>query len=330
MAALAVAAGTAFLVDALPNWLYELLSKFLIVKPPANVLPGAETSKSSGFAHQITPKRFIFSMRGGGVCYNAAAYFFLPAGKTVIEANWLQVMQLLLNLFYTFFRTVVLYTSVLVMMRIMGKREVGQLSLFDLVVAIMIAELAAIPMEDPSVPLISGLLPIATLVLLEISLSMALLKSHRARRIIDGTPSIIIEKGRMLDKEMRRLRYGVEDLISQLREKGIYNLDDVEYAILEINGQLSIIPKSDKRPLVTGDLGLTAGYEGLPFPLIVDGKIEDENLAMANKNRKWLQQQVEALGCQVSDTLYAYLDSQGNVKVYKKGECKKRPGDKQR
>lgn len=230
-----------------------------------------------------------------------------------------------LSLLNTFFRAVVLYTSVLVMMRIMGKREVGQLSLFDLVVAIMIAELAAIPMEDQSVPLINGLLPIGTLVLMEILLSLASLKSHRARQFIEGTPSIVLEKGRILEKEMRRLRYGVEDLISQLREKGIYNLDDVEYAILETNGQLSVIPKADKRPLVTGDLGLATPYEGLPLPLVVDGKVQAENLALGNKDRQWLEQQVTAQGCSVDQVIYAYLDSQGNVKIYRKGQTKIRP-----
>lgn len=225
-----------------------------------------------------------------------------------------------------FFRTVVLYSSVLFMMRLMGKREVGQLSLFDLVVAIMIAELAAIPMEDTSKPLINGLLPIATLVLMEITLSFITLKSRRAQAIIEGTPSIIVERGRIIEAEMRRLRYAVDDLISQLRQQGIHNLEDVEYAILETNGKLSVILKSDRRPVTPRDIGLNPGYEGLPMPLVVDGELQTENLARADKTVQWLEQGlIKEANCTINETIYAVLDTNGKLYVYKKGETKKTP-----
>ncbi|HOB34444.1 MAG TPA: DUF421 domain-containing protein [Bacillota bacterium] len=224
------------------------------------------------------------------------------------------------------YRTVVLYFLVLVLMRIMGKREVGQLSLFDLVVAIMIAELAAIPMEDTSIELHHGVVPIVVLVFLEVALSFLTLKSQRARRIIEGTPSIIIEKGRVLENEMRRLRYNMDDMMAQMREQGVYNIGDVEYAILETNGKLSLVLKAAKRPVTPEDLGLDPGYEGLPIPLVSDGKLLGENLALAQKTEAWLKQALASSHqCTIADCLYCALDSKGQLLVFKKGETKKTP-----
>lgn len=231
-----------------------------------------------------------------------------------------------MDLLIIFYRTVVLYSAVLFLMRIMGKREVGQLSLFDLVVAIMIAELAAIPMEDTSVPLINGLLPISTLVLMEVTLSYITLKSQKARKIIEGTPSIIIERGKIMEEEMRRLRYNMDDLISQMREQGVSNLGDVEYAILETNGKLGIILKATKRPIVPEDLGIQPVYEGLPVPLVVDGKLQGENLSLVDKSLDWLEQALlNKSGCKISDVMYAVLDNKGELVIFKKGERKKTP-----
>lgn len=231
-----------------------------------------------------------------------------------------------LDLVNIFFRTVVLYAAVLFLLRLAGKREIGQLSLFDLVVAIMIAELAAIPMEDTSIPIINGLLPITTLIMLEIALSYLTLKSHRARGMIEGTPSIVVEKGKVLDKEMGRLRYGISDLVSQLREKGVYTLDDVEYAILETNGKLSVIYKSHRRPVTPQDLGLTPPYEGLPITLIVDGIVEQENLQLINKDEEWLGNYIKKQeGCEIKEIIYAAQEPAGKLVAYKKGYKKQTP-----
>ncbi|SES72726.1 DUF421 domain-containing protein [Anaerobranca gottschalkii] len=212
-----------------------------------------------------------------------------------------------------FFRTVILYLAVLFMMRLMGKREIGQLSLFDLVVAIMIAELAAIPMEDTSIPLHMGLLPIATLVAAEIVLSYISLKSQKARAFIEGTPSIIIERGRILSDEMKKLRYSMTDLISQLREKDVANIEDVEYAILETNGKLSVILKSDRRPLTPRDLNIKPSYEGIPTPLILDGVIQVEGLKRINKDEKWLRDAVSKYGYKTEDIIFAHQDENGSI-----------------
>lgn len=213
------------------------------------------------------------------------------------------------------FRTVVIYAAVLFMMRLMGKREIGQLSLFDLVVAIMIAELAAIPMDDTSIPIHMGLIPIATLVAAEILLSYVSLKSQKARAFIEGTPSIVIERGRILSDEMKRLRYSVTDLISQLREKDVSNIEEVEYAILETNGKLSIILKADRRPVTPRDLNLNPSYEGLPTPLILDGVIQHVGLKRISKDEKWLRDTVISQGYTVENVIFAQQDEHGAVYI---------------
>ena len=223
----------------------------------------------------------------------------------------------------TVFRTLLLYSTVLLMLRLMGKREIGQLSIFDLVVAIMIAELAAIPMDDTTIPLHIGLLPIVTIVAAEILLSFISLKSQHIRAIVEGTPSIVIEKGKIIGDEMGRLRYTLTDLISQLREQGISNIEDVEYAILETNGKLSIILKSDRRPLTPRDLQIEPSYEGLPIPLILDGLIQKEGLQKINRDEKWLEDVAKKYGYTVKDVLFAQQDVNGSIYICPKNINKK-------
>ncbi|WP_429161890.1 DUF421 domain-containing protein [Desulfitispora alkaliphila] len=216
----------------------------------------------------------------------------------------------------TLYRTTILYLTVLFFIRVMGKREVGKLSAFDLVVAIMIAELAAIPMEDTSIPLIMGLVPIFTIVILEIIFSFVSLKSKKVRAFVNGRPSIVIEKGLIIENEMRKLRLNINDLLSQLREKNISNIADVEYAILEISGKLSVIPKSNKRPVTPEDLNLNTEYPGLPLALIVDGQLDRENLENSSITEEWLQKELLRQGYDSYDSvLLASLDGTHNLYV---------------
>jgi uncharacterized membrane protein YcaP (DUF421 family) len=143
-------------------------------------------------------------------------------------------------------RTLILYTATVVFLRIMGKRQIGQLQPYELVVIIMISELAAVPMQNTGVPLINGLVPIFVLFASEVTLSFISLKSERARGIICGKPSILIQNSRIMEEEMRKIRYNINDLLEQLRAKDVTNIADVEYAILETSGQLSVVLKSDK------------------------------------------------------------------------------------
>lgn len=201
----------------------------------------------------------------------------------------------------------------------MGKREVGQLSAFDLVVAIMIAELAAMAMDRIEMPLHEGLIPIFTLVALEIVLSYLSLKSHTIRGIVDGAPSIVIANGKIIEKELRKLRYNVSDLLGQLREKDVANIADVQYAVLETSGELSVVLKGSKRPVTPEDLGLPSKYEGLPTPLIFDGHIHFKNLQGLQLTEDWLLDQIRRQGVdRVENVLFASLDTDGNLYVSEK------------
>jgi len=211
-------------------------------------------------------------------------------------------------------RTLILYVFVVIAMRIMGKRQIGQLQPFELVVTLMLSELAAIPMESPGIPLINGITPILTLIAAQVVLSYISLKSDRARGFICGTPSVLIENGKIVESELKRLRYNLSDLMEQLRAKDVPDISDVEFAILETSGQLSVIEKSQKRPVIPEDLNLHPKYEGLPYTLIMDGHVIHKNLAKKNLNIEWLYQELEYLGiASPKDVLFACLDTEDKL-----------------
>lgn len=213
-----------------------------------------------------------------------------------------------------FFRTIFLYILVIVAMRIMGKRQIGELQPSELVVTIMISELASIPMGETGIPLINGIVPIITLIIAEITLSFFTLKSETARRIITGRPSILINNGKIVEKELEKARFNIDDLLEELRIKNYPNITDVEFAILETSGQLSIIPKAQKRPVTPEDLNIPTKYEGIPFTIISDGKINYKNLHSANHDREWLMGKLAELGINSpSDVFFLSLDTQGNI-----------------
>ncbi|MBM7855296.1 uncharacterized membrane protein YcaP (DUF421 family) [Desulfohalotomaculum tongense] len=218
-------------------------------------------------------------------------------------------------------RTIILFSLIAVALRLMGKRQIGQLQPFELVIIILLAELAVIPMADIGVPLVSGIVAIITLVLFQVTLSYLSLKSERARGIICGRPSVLIENGKIIDQELRRLRYNINDLLEQLRVKNVPNIADVEFAILETSGDLSVIPKSQKRPVIPEDLNISTTYEGLPTTLIIDGLVLRENLAKCSLNEEWLQSELEKLGVKdVKDVLFASLDTGGRLFYQKKSK----------
>lgn len=213
-----------------------------------------------------------------------------------------------------FFRALILYSLVVVVMRIMGKRQIGQLQPFELVVAIMISELAAVPMQDTAIPLINGIIPILTLLIAQMSLSFISMLSVRARGIICGKPSVLVENGKINEFNLRKEMYTLNDLLEQLRNSNVFNIADVEFAVLETNGQLSIIPKSQKRPINPEDMNVSTKYEGLPLDLIIDGRIMVKNLNKANLDVSWLKNKLNNLGItNLNDVLFASLDTSGNL-----------------
>ena len=187
------------------------------------------------------------------------------------------------------------YFFIILIYRIMGKREVGQLGIVDLIVSILIAELVAISVEDTSKSILASVIPVLALVLLQITLSYASLKSGKIRGLLDGSPTFIIKSGKVNYKEMIKQKYNLDDLLTQLREKGERNIEDIEYAILENNGSLSVFKynnKKDKTPL--------------PLPIILDGKIQYETIREIGKDKKFIDHILNNKKLRLEDIFYAF------------------------
>ncbi|MFL0246520.1 YetF domain-containing protein [Candidatus Clostridium stratigraminis] len=216
-------------------------------------------------------------------------------------------------MFIVMLRTMILYFIVVFTMRIMGKRQIGQLQPFELVIAIMVSELASMPMQDTRIPLSHGIIPIFTLLLLQALISVAELKSEFARIAFSGKPSIIISQGKIDIKQLKINRYNINDLLEELRLQGYYNMEDIEFAILETSGQLSIIPKTELEPVTKQDLNIKSSQDTLPITLILDGKINLNNLKVINKDKSWLLSQLKKNNILSPDKVFiALLDSKGN------------------
>ncbi|AEI44931.1 DUF421 domain-containing protein [Paenibacillus mucilaginosus] len=224
-------------------------------------------------------------------------------------------MEMLLVLF---FRTLLVYVVVFLTMRLMGKREIGKLSLFDLVISIMIAEIAVFVLEDLDKPLIQGILPMLTLVLVQVFIALVSLKSQKLRRLFEGQPSPLIEHGHLNREEMRKQRYNLDDLLLQLRENKVLNVADVEFAVLEPSGKLTVQQKTDKEeepPCPPPSFR----YEGLPLPLIMDGKVQDDSLKKLDQTRFWLKRELQSRGIKdFKEVFFCSLDHRGRWFIDKK------------
>ena len=208
----------------------------------------------------------------------------------------------------TFFRAIVLYVIVLIVMRLMGKREIGQLQPFELAISIMIADLASLPMTETGVPISNGIIPILGLLVMHLTISMLNMKSTKAREIICGKPSILIFRGKVDEKVLKKERFTINELEERLRDNNIFNIGDVEYAVLETSGQVTVIPKPNKRPTTPEDFNMEPEYEGIPYDLVIDGKVMYKNLEKIGKNYVWLQKQTEKFGIKPEEALIVTID----------------------
>lgn len=218
----------------------------------------------------------------------------------------------------TFFRSIVLYILVLIVMRLMGKREIGQLQPFELAISIMIADLASIPMTEIGIPIYYGIVPILGLLMMHMFISFLNMKSIRAREILCGRPSILIYRGKINEQELKKQRFTINELEERIRGNNVFNLGDVEYAILETSGQVTVIQKPEKRNIIPEDLNISPDYEGIPYDLVVDGKVMTENLKELGKNYKWLEKQTEKFHIKPEDALVVTLDAKGQIYCQKK------------
>lgn len=213
----------------------------------------------------------------------------------------------------TFVRVSIIYILVLVVMRIMGKREISQMQPFELVIAIMIADLASVPMSDTGIPIFNGIIPILALLLFQLIISIINLKNIRLRQIICGKPQILIYRGKIDEKALKKEKITINELQERLRQNNIFTLGDVEYAILETSGEISVIQKPEKRNTIPEDFNITPEYEGIPYDLIIDGKIMYENLKKIGKDEIWLKKQVDKFNIKPENALIVTFDGKEQI-----------------
>ena len=213
----------------------------------------------------------------------------------------------------SYLRTLVLYLVLILAVRLMGKRQIGEMEPAEFVVTMLVANLAAIPMQDGAIPLYSGLVPILTVLGLELVLSGITLTSVPIRRLLCGKPVILIDNGKILQENLRKTRITLDELTGHLREKDVLDIHTVQFAILETNGNLSVFPYPREKPASAKDAGVEAGKQYLPVTIIEDGYLSKENLALAGKDENWLKKALKQQNAEVSDTFLLTVDAQDHV-----------------
>lgn len=214
-------------------------------------------------------------------------------------------------------RALVLYLLLVMVMRLMGKRQIGQLQPFELVITIVIAELAVIPMSNTGIPLANGIIGILVLMAVQILFSLINLHSEKARSVICGTPTILIKNGKPDRDAMRRVRININDILEQLRSKEYPNVSDIAYAVLETNGSINVIPKADVKPPTAKDLGVPVSQPGFPISLIMDGKVNLKNLQIAGITMDVLLQEAGKQGIDdLRQVFFAQYTTEGKVDFF--------------
>ena len=199
-------------------------------------------------------------------------------------------------MFIVLIRTVILYLLIIAGLRLLGKRQLGELEPAELTLTLIIADLASVPMQDNGIPLLTGLIPIIVLLCLATILSVLSVKSIRFRTILCGQPSVVIFDGVILERELRKNRLMVDELLEELRIQGYTDLRDIKFAILETNGKLSVLPKAARKPVTAEQMGLSPEEPGLPIVIISDGHLLSQNLAARGLSEKWLYRQLAKHG----------------------------------
>lgn len=207
------------------------------------------------------------------------------------------------------YRSLFFYTLITFVYRIMGKREIGELSIMDFIVSIFIAEMVAISIENPEKSILVSLIPILLLVTMQVIVSYISMKNNKARNIIDGVPSVIINKGKVNFKEMKEQRYNLDDLLTQLRNKSIKSIEEVDYAVLETSGKLSIFKKNEDK------------NRNYPLPLILDGVLDKETLKEINKTEEWLENELNNQNTNIKEIFYAFYKDK-NLYIIEKDKIK--------
>lgn len=223
-------------------------------------------------------------------------------------------------MFVTFFRTIILYSVIIFGVRLMGKRQLGELQPTELVITILISNIATLPLEEVDTPLFMGLLPILALVTFEVFISMINLHSRKARRIFSGTPAVVINGGVIDQDKLHQLRYSADDLVAQLRSQNVFDVKEVDFAVVETTGKLSVYQKYLNRPIAPDTLSMTDIPQKNSPPLVVvsEGKVNNDYLALCNKDLRWLETTVASYHLPVTEVYLMTLDAQGTVNIIEK------------
>ena len=218
-------------------------------------------------------------------------------------------------------RTVMVYFLMLLFIRLMGKRQVGNMQPYELVITITIAELGVISMENSDMAMINAAVPIMVLFLLQFTVSYFCMRSAKFHGLVSGRPLVVIQNGKFLEDTMRESLVTVDDLLEKMRMKGEFDMKDIAYGILETSGDLSIMLKTEERPVKVNDLDLSPQEETLPLALILDGKVLDQNLKKKGYDKMWLQKNLELFGVsKVQDVFYAQIDENGQFYCQKRSQ----------
>lgn len=225
----------------------------------------------------------------------------------------------MIRLITIFVRTIIIYVLLLAVIRLMGKRQIGELEVSELVTTLLLSELASQPISDSNIPLVNAVVPILVLMTAEVILSYILTKSKTAKKLLNGTPSILVNKGILDQKELNKSRISVEELMGELRLKDISDLSAVNYAILEQNGQISVIPKTGEKNASIADLKLQVPEKGIAHALIVDGEISDYNLKILGKNREYISKLMKKNNISdIKDIFLLTIDDMETINIIRK------------
>ncbi len=221
-----------------------------------------------------------------------------------------------------FIRGIWMYVVLIGVIRLLGKRQLGQMEPSEVVVTMVVADLAANPMQDENLPLMYGLVPIAAVLLMEMLFSRLSMGSIFFRKLLCGKPVILIENGKLLQNNMKKNRITLDELISQLREKDVLDLSAVQFAILETGGNLSVFPYPEHRPATAKEAGVIPEVQAIPYTVVSDGKIFFDDLKKAGKDRRWLEKTLQKNKASLKETLLLTVDSNNNVRFYRKEQNK--------
>ena len=221
-------------------------------------------------------------------------------------------------MFVTLIRTVILYVFAIASLRVMGKRQIGELQPSDLVITLLISQIISIPIQDTDIPLVNTVIPILLLVGFEILTSVFNMKSIKFRSLMHGHPVVVINNGKLNQKMLKELRFTLDDLLESLRQKDVFDISQVQYAIVETNGQLSILLKPEYTPVTRDDLNISTHSQGYKCPVVIDGKIVSEDFHICNMTNKKIEKIAKKEKLEIKDIMLMTVDETGNHTIIRK------------